>query len=77
MNTIDHERLQETINASGYNYTMIAERSNISRNTIYNIMYGVTDPSHYVMNSLALTLELAGEEFIAIFFPDLRMEKTQ
>lgn len=70
---MDHKRLQKTINASGYNYTKIAERSGLSRNTVYNIMYGMTDPSHYATNRLALTLELAGEEFIAIFFPDLRM----
>ena len=70
---MDHKRLQKTINASGHNYTKIAKDSGISRNTVYNIMYGMTDPSHYAMKRLALTLELAGEEFIAIFFPDLRM----
>lgn len=70
---MDHERLQKTINASDHNYTQIAEHSDISRNTVYNIMYGVTDPSHHAMKRLALTLELAGEEFLAIFFPDLRM----
>lgn len=74
MESIDTELLQAVFVESDYTYTELANVVGISRNTVHNIMFGLTSPSYYVITSIAAALELSEEEIIAIFFPNLKMK---
>jgi len=69
---MNNELLQEIFDRSGYTTTELADLVGISRNTVHNIMYGVTSPSYYVLSGLANVLELSIEEIMAIFFPNVK-----
>jgi len=70
---MNNELLQEIFDRSGYTTTELANLVGISRNTVHNIMYGVTSPSYYVLAGLADVLELSNEEIMAIFFPKMKI----
>jgi len=70
---MNNELLQEIFDRSGYTTTELADLVGISRNTVHNIMYGVTSPSYYVLSGLADVLELSNEEIMAIFFPKMKI----
>jgi len=69
---VNYELLQEIFDRSGYTSTELAELVGISRNTVHNIMYGLTSPSYYAMAGLAEVLKLSIEEIMAIFFPKMK-----
>jgi len=70
---MNNELLQEIFDRSGYTTTELADLVGISRNTVHNIMYGVTSPSYYVLAGLVDVLELSNEEIMAIFFPKMKI----
>lgn len=69
MKIINNELLFEYIKQTGLNYSDISKKTAISRNTLYNIMWGRNCPSYSVMTALADYLEFTQAEFIDIFFP--------
>ena len=76
LDTIDTELLFTYFDKSGFTYTELAKNIGISRNTIHNILFGVTTPSHYVAAHLAEALDLSQEEFVTIFFPNIKRKES-
>lgn len=74
MKIINNEVFFKYMEKSGLNYSDISKRATISRNTLYNIIWGKTCPSHPVMANLANSLEFTQDEFIAIFFPNVNFK---
>lgn len=72
---INKELLIQHINQTGLNYSEIARGIEISRNTIYNVLFGETNPSYSVINSIAAFLELTENDFLQIFFPEITFKK--
>lgn len=74
MKLIDNELLFKYMEQTGLNYSDISKRTTISRNTLYNILWGRNYPSYSVMSTLADSLEFTQAEFIAIFFPKVKFK---
>lgn len=75
MNYINYQLLLDRFLKSDFNYNKLADEIQISRNTIRNIMFGHTNPSHYVATKLAEALDLSQEDIIIIFFPNIKLEE--
>lgn len=75
MKLIDNELLAKYINSTGLNYSELARTVQISRNTIYNVLLGDTQPSLPVINCLASSLDFTLEDFVATFFPNIQFKK--
>lgn len=75
MENINSELLSKCIYKTGLNYSAFAKISNVSRNTIYNISLGKTCPSYLVIEGLAKSLDITQEEFILIFFPNIKFKE--
>lgn len=75
MRIIDNELLTKYINETGLNYSELARTIEISRNTIYNVVLGVTQPSLSVINCFASTLDFTQDDFIATFFPNIKFKE--
>lgn len=73
MNT---ELLMMRFRQSGLNYSELANCTEVSRNTIHNVLFGRTNPSYYVTTRLAEVLDLSNGDIIAIFFPDLTLKRS-
>lgn len=72
MECINNELLYVSIEQAGFNYSELAEKMEISRGTIYNVVFGHTPPSHFFIQRLSRILRLSQEEFIAIFYPTMK-----
>lgn len=66
---INGELLTKHIHDKGFTMKELAEVSQISRNTIYNISAGKHKPSYLVMQDLVTILDLSQKDFILTFFP--------
>ncbi|GAA0355559.1 hypothetical protein GCM10008932_05740 [Alkalibacterium iburiense] len=77
MNTINYKLLLNCFEKSEFNYNKLAEEIQISRNTIRNIMFGHTTPSHYVATKLAEALKLTHDEIVTIFFPNIKSDDEE
>lgn len=75
MNFIDNELLSKYINKTELSYSELARTIQISRNTIHNILGGVTQPSLGVINCLAGSLEFTQDDFVATFFPNVQFKQ--
>lgn len=75
MKLIDNEFILKYIDQMDLNYSEISEKTDISRGTLYNIIWGRTCPSYLVMNALAGSLECTQDEFIAMFFPTVNFKE--
>ena len=76
METIDNKKLLMLFEESDFTYTGLADDIGISRNTVHNIMFGHTSPSHYATAGLAEALDLSTEEIIEVFFPNINIEDS-
>lgn len=72
MRRMDHELLSLKFDNTGLSYKLLAEKSEVSRGTLHNVMYGRTTPSHYVAYGLADALLLSPEDITQIFFPKIQ-----
>lgn len=70
MMQLDTELLKKRVKQSGLTQGKLAEKTNLSRNTILNILSGVTTPSYYAMISISYVLKLSSEDIMSIFFKD-------
>lgn len=75
MGIIDHELLSSRFKQGGFKGVELASTTNISRNTIGNVKSGRTSPSLFVTASLGEALGLTLTEFMAIFFPDIKLKE--
>lgn len=76
MGKINNKKLHRLFEETNFTYSELAENIGISRNTVHNIMFGLTNPSYYVIVSLAEALNLTPEEIMAVFFPNMNSEDS-
>lgn len=75
MKVIDNELLFKYMDQADLNYSDISRKTDISRSTLYNIIWGKNCPSYMVMSTLVDSLEFTQNEFISIFFPHLNFKE--
>lgn len=74
MKVINSDLLFQYLEKANLNYSELAEKTAISRNTFYNILCGKNFPSYSVMSILASSLEFTQSEFIEVFFPNVEFK---
>lgn len=67
-NGINTSKLKGLIYEKGFNYSSLAEKSGIDRNTISNVIEKGQKPSLTTMNTLFYVLEMTEEQGGEIFF---------
>lgn len=72
---VNTELLKKRFEQSPLNYSDLARMTGLSRSTIYNVIFGETTPTLYVMSRLSIALELSKDDIIAIFHPYIKFEK--
>ncbi len=77
MGVIDYKLLTREFEKSGMTATKLAEKMNVSRNTIYNIMQGKASPSYYIARTITEALEICGETTLEIFFSNAKPKQTK
>lgn len=74
MKFVDNKMFFDYVEETGLSYSEISEKTMISRNTLYNILWNRNYPSYSVLTTLADFLEFTQEEFIAIFFSKVKFK---
>lgn len=69
-NGINTSKLKGLIYEKGFNYSSLAEKSGIDRNTISNVIEKGQKPSLTTMNALFYVLEMTEEQGGEIFFSE-------
>lgn len=72
---VNRKLLKMRILQSGLSYGEIAHNTDVTRNTIHNLIIGKTQPSHYLTTRLTITLKLSLKDFIAVFYPNIKFEE--
>ena len=72
---VNTELLMKRFKQSGLTYNQLAQYTKVSRNTIYNVMYGRTTPSYFVTTQLAEALDLSSTDIMCIFFPMIKLKR--
>ena len=67
---IDKNLLLSKMSKCGYNIGSLADETELSRDTISNVLSGRTAPSYLTMNAIFYALKLSTDEGMAIFFPN-------
>lgn len=75
MKVINNELLFKYMDREDLNYSDISRKTDISRGTLYNIIWGKNCPSYLVMATIANSLEFTQNEFISIFFPHVNFKE--
>lgn len=75
MKAVNGKLLTKHIHDKGFTMKGLAEVSQISRNTIYNISAGKHKPSYLVMQDLVTILDLSQRDFILTFFPKVEYKE--
>lgn len=75
MVSVNTELLMMRFRQSGLKFNELANNTEVSRNTIHNVMFGRTKPSYHVVTRLAESLNLSTDDIMAIFFPNINPEE--
>lgn len=75
MSRIDFELLTTRVREEKLTFKKLEGMTSLSRGTIHNVMNGKSDPSYTVARLIIDALSLTPEDILAIFFPNIELQK--